>query len=326
MNNRAKNVLVTGINGFVGQHLARELNENGCTIIAVGQDDAPAEPIIKLVEKYYKCDLTDPKSVDQIALDGISAVINLAGLSSVGDSFGQKEKYSTVNTAVHTVLYDKMTKLGLTARVLAISSGSVYDPNQAMPINEEGHLLKEGQANPYTASKIRMEKELKRYQGTTLECIIVRPFNHIGPGQKPGFLVPDLAERIKIYNEHGSPVKVGNLDTRRDYTDVRDVAKAYVKLVAADNLSHRIYNVCSGKSIPGSYILDTLLSEFRSESAKAEVDATKIRVNDVMDIFGSYKKLSEDTGWRPTIPIDQTLIDFAEDYTKQKNSEQTMAA
>ncbi|MCA9346788.1 GDP-mannose 4,6-dehydratase, partial [Candidatus Saccharibacteria bacterium] len=166
--------------------------------------------------------------------------------------------------------------------------------------------------NEYVVSKQLMEEAVAEYREKGLKVIIVRPFNHSGPGQLPGFLVPDLGEQILSARRENKPLLVGNLDTKRDYTDVRDVAKAYVELATCDEtkLTHNLYNICSGKSVKGTEILRLLAKAFEAEDLKVEIDPSRIRPNDVMDIFGSHDKLSNDTGWQPTIPLDQMINDY----------------
>src|SRR5690606_25202467 len=124
----------------------------------------------------------------------IDAVINLAGLAQVGASFGKEELYNRINVEVHTVLVKRLESLGSSARVVAIITGAVYDNHQAMPLNEGSTLTTVGA--PYTLSKIAMEQALQPFMDGGMDIVIVRPFNHVGPGQRGGFLVPDLSEQL----------------------------------------------------------------------------------------------------------------------------------
>lgn len=326
MNKEKGPVLVAGINGFVGHHLANELSNANYSVIGVGQDSSPNIAIAQYLDSYVMCDLTDPESIKKLSLNGIIAVINLAGLADVGKSFDQKELYLKLNSEVHTNLYDRFIQLGLSPRVLAISSGSIYDPNQVMPIDESGKLHSLNSTNPYTASKLIMERNLERYEDTDLECVIVRPFNHTGPGQRPGFIVPDLSAQITEAKQSNSAISVGNLNTKRDFTDVRDVAKAYVSLIDAPTLNHKLYNVCSGRSLSGSFILNILKSEFNAENLEVQVDKSKIRPNDVENIYGSYQRLHKDTGWAPATDIEKTIRDFAEQYKNESQASEQLVA
>ena len=136
--------------------------------------------------------------------------------------------------------------------------------------------------------------------------MIVRPFNHIGPGQLGGFLVPDLANQIK----ESDIISVGNLNTERDYTDVRDVVRAYVLLATTPKLSHQLYNVCSGKSVSGKKILSLLKQDLNKDNLEVVVDSKKIRPKDPLVVRGDYQRIRTDTGWKPKFEIGSTINDY----------------
>lgn len=303
-------MLVAGVNGFVGQHLARELSSAGHVVIGAGLDTALNPDIGEVVAEFYAdCDLTSPEAVGALPLAEVDAVINLAGLASVGDSFkpGAAERYMDINVSVHTTIAERLRTVGnLSARILAVSTGAVYDNAQPMPITEDGILLKHG--SPYALSKLAMEQALSELRKAGQDIIIVRPFNHIGPGQLPGFIVPDFITQLRA-DAPNEPLQVGDLSTRRDYTDVRDVVRAYRLLIESPSLSHSIYNVCSGTSHSGQEILNTLLEALSLQEKSIVIDQAKIRPNDPRDIKGSNHRISQDTGWAPTIAFEQTLRD-----------------
>ncbi len=307
-----KQVLVTGVNGFVGQHVARELRERDIEVMGVGNQPKLGSDVAGYVNTYTSCDLTDPAEVAGITLSGVSAIINLAGFANVGDSKGQGELYNKVNIGVHTVLYEECIRQGVNPRVIAVSTGAVYDTSAAMPIAESSPLLDDTKCNEYSLSKKLMEKAVAGITARGLRCIITRPFNHTGPGQQPGFLLPDLYQQILDSLDTGRPLMTGNLETKRDFTDVRDVARAYVELATCDqdSLLHDVYNICSGRSVAGKDILDLLERSMGVAKLKTQVDQGKIRENEIMDIYGSAQHLTIDTGWSPTIPIEQTIRDF----------------
>lgn len=302
-------ILVTGINGFVGKHLATELRSQGARVVGVGRE-AVMHPALKpSVDAYYACDLTNAQDVAQLPLESVDAVINLAGLAAVGASYGQDELYTHVNVGVLSVISERILELGLKTRMLAVSTGAVYSTDQPLPLHEDSSLITTG--SPYALSKIVMEAEAKRLRGLGMDCIVARPFNHIGPGQEPGFLVPDLYEKIMMAIGGDGVVKAGDLSTRRDYTDVRDVARAYADLVLSEKLDHDIYNICSGRSVPGSTIFDLLVNNIEgSEKIEATVDQQYIRPNDPKDLYGDNSRLHTQTNWSPSIPIEQTIKDF----------------
>lgn len=305
------NVLVTGINGFVGKHVAAELKTRGCRVVGVGYQEAP-HPLLKdSIDNYYPCDLTDETKVRSISLAGVDAILSLAGLAGVGESFADPAKYMKMNVEVLTVLCRRLLTEKLDIRVVAVSSGAVYDPNQELPLNETSALTAKG--SPYAMSKILMEQEVEELRSNGLNCVIVRPFNHSGPGQEGGFLIPDLYKKIDESAKTAKPVLVGDLQTRRDYTDVRDVARAYADLLTKPKLSHNLYNVCSGISTSGQKILETLLAATGAKNLEIEQDPKLIRPGDPKDLFGSFERLRTETGWQPMIGLEQTIADFVAD-------------
>ncbi len=302
-------VLVTGINGFVGEHVCDSLAKRNVDIVGVGREPNPPDKIANKLADYFCVDLTRPTEVERIVLDNTDAIINLAGLAKVGESFKNPDKYMKVNVAVLTIIGERVLKEGVQPRLIAISTGAVYDSLQHMPLDESSKLAKN--SSPYVDSKLEMEKAAFNLRKKGVDCVIVRPFNHTGPGQGPGFLLPDLYQKIIDAKSSGSPIKIGNLDTKRDYTDVRDVARAYADLALASELKHDLYNVCSGRSIAGKDIL-MWVQQSMGASVLTEVDASLLRPNDPEEIFGSYNRLNTDTGWRPKIKIEDTIEAFVQ--------------
>ena len=307
-------ILITGVNGFVGHHVANALKEAGNTIIGVSNQPTLEEDLQDVVDRYVCCDLTNQDEIaEKIDLTDVQAIINLAGFAKVGESRGQGELYNRVNIGVHTALYQECLDQQVSPRIVAVSTGAVYHPNQPLPITEESRLIDHDKTNEYTISKQLMEEALGEFREQGLQIIVARPFNHSGPGQLPGFLLPDLGEQIQVAAQEDKPLLVGNLETRRDYTDVRDVAAAYVLLATCppEQLNHTVYNICSGTSVPGTKILSLLKNAFGEPDLVVEIDEARIRPNDVMDIYGSRDRLTQDTGWEPTLSVEQMVDDYA---------------
>lgn len=307
-----RKIIVTGINGFVGHHVARVLSKKNCKVVGLGNQPKLSETLEGVVQEYFGLDLTDKEAVSGLDLSDADGIINLAGFAKVGDSKDQAELYNKVNVGVHITLYEMILRQNLSPKIVAVSTGAVYDPNQTLPITEDSKLIDNKKTNEYVISKKLMEESVLKLKERGLNLIVARPFNHTGPGQMPGFLLPDLAEQIKNSIKTGEPMLVGNLNTKRDFTDVRDVAKAYVDLVLCDDssINHDIYNICSGKSISGKKILELLSGSMGVKNLKVEVDPSRLRKNEVMDIYGSFDRLKKDVDWQPTISIDQTIRDF----------------
>lgn len=305
-------ILVTGVNGFVGKHLVRELTDRGHQIVGLAQNEPAHDDIKDLLDSHLICDLGDITAVDALPLDDIHAVINLAGLASVGASFDKPDLYKQVNVAVLQNIGNRLVKLKSKARMVAISTGAVYDNDQPMPLTEKSKTVTQG--SPYAQSKLLMEQAAAALRKKGLDVVVARPFNHIGPGQREGFLIPDLYKKLIAFKQSGAVVLVGNLKTKRDYTDVRDIAKAYVDLAVAETLEYDTYNVCSGKSYSGLEILNNLLKEMDLEGqVVTEIDSALTRFSDPAELVGSSQRLQEETGWTPSIPLQTTVHDFVAD-------------
>ncbi|HUD10560.1 MAG TPA: GDP-mannose 4,6-dehydratase [Candidatus Saccharimonadales bacterium] len=305
-------VLITGINGFVGQHLTRELTRQGHQVDGLIHGSKLAPDIRGSVAKYTVCDIADRRAVFQLDLSSYDVIVNLAGLASYGKSFAAPKHYMEVNADAVKNICLRMSDQASKSRLLTISSGVVYDPRQSLPFYETSKTA--NQASPYTASKLHMEQIVTSYINKGLDCLIIRPFNHIGPGQSAGFLVHDLCQQLlQVAAGAKDSVIVGNLASRRDYSDVRDVVKAYAQLAFAKPkiLTSHVYNVCSGVSQSGQAILEELQKHIPgSQQAHLVVDSKLLRPDDPEELRGSHDLLSKDIGWQPKVPFEQTLEDI----------------
>ncbi len=304
-----KKIIITGVNGFVGNHLAREFSDAGYNIVGVG-GRLLGQKQPDCIDEYIEVDLTDENEVAKISFEGVDGVMHLAGLAAVGPSFDDPVGYVKKNVAMETYLFEAALRQGVKPKFVIVSSGALYDPKASLPLTESSSVVP---SSPYAVSKITQEQMGQYYAMRGFEVVIARPFNHIGPGQGLGFLVPDLTKQI-IDIEHGEATKllVGNLEAKRDFTDVRDIAHAY-RLLFENGRRGEIYNVCSGESHSGATILEKLMSLSTAQVA-VEQDPTRMRPSDVPNIYGSPDKLTKDTGWTPQIAIEQTLQDVIEDW------------
>ena len=206
---------------------------------------------------------------------------------------------------------------GSDPRVLVTSSAEVYgavtDPGR-LPLHEGSPTAP---LTPYAASKLAAEAVVAQaHLGHGQHVIIVRPFNHIGPGQTPNFAVPALARRIVDADRRGAAtIPVGNLSARRDFTDVRDVVRAY-RLLVESGQPGEIYNVCSGRDVSIREIADGLL-ELAGTTLEFEVDPTLVRPVEVPVLRGDPTRLVEATGWAPEVPLDRTLADVLAYWRQQ---------
>lgn len=296
-------VIISGINGFVGHHLSQELHSAGLSVIGIGQEATVNSDISGIVSEYRQANLIEKWP----NIPEVKAVIHLAGLAAVSPSFEKPQVYINANSSMVTNLCEYYLKQKNKPRIVIISSGAIYSPNQPMPISEDGEI---GFSSPYAVSKVLNENQVAYYRNRGLDCVIARPFNHMGPGQAEGFILPDFYSRLASIGKSEHTIITGNIETRRDYTDVRDIARAYCKLALAPNLKNSVYNICSGASLSGAEIFDELKNAMDLNDVSYKIDSSLIRPTDIKDIVGDSSRLKTELGWEPQIDIGQTVIDF----------------
>jgi GDP-4-dehydro-6-deoxy-D-mannose reductase len=296
--------LVTGAGGFVGPHLVDHLEATGDAVVALDVADGP--------------DLRDHQGwIDRLAAEAPDVVYHLAGWSDVGGSWHDPRTTFEVNV-MGTVAVLEAARLAGTGRVVLISSADVYgsvDPAQ-LPITENQPLRP---GSPYGASKQAAEDVAAHYhRSRDLAVVIVRPFNHVGPGQSTRFVAPAFADQIAAAEAAGAPavLRHGDLTPERDLTDVRDVVRSY-RLLAEHGRPGVAYNVCSGRSTSMATLLDTLLSLSDAEVA-TEVDPERLRPVEVTVQRGSFERLADDTGWAPSIDLRTSLTDVLDDARRRR--------
>jgi len=286
-------VAVSGVNGFVGGHLVRELTEYGHDVLGLGIG-APAPAIAGQLADYFDQDLAI--AWPSMAAD---AVVHLAGLSAVGPSFDDPQRYIGGNSAPVTHLCEGLLAGGRSPRIVVVSTGAVYAPG--VQVHESSPTQA---SSPYAVSKLLVETQCGYYRHRGLDVTVMRPFNHIGPGQQPGFLLPDLIAAVA-----SGELTAGNLDTRRDYTDVRDVVRAYRLAVEEDRIDVPVLNVCSGVSVAGRTVLELVSRELGVAVPEITVDRSRLRPDDAAEISGDNSLITEVLGWKPVIPLEKTVRD-----------------
>ena len=294
-------VVVTGINGFVGQHLARELTDHGHAIVGMGLGPAD-DHVAHLLSEYISVDLR--RCWPTVDCD---AVVHLAALSAVGPSFKDPQLYIESNSAPMTHLGEALLAVPKRVRVVVISTGAVYSGAEKRPLGESALTVP---SSPYIVSKLVTEAQSSYYRRRGLDVLVMRPFNHLGPGQATGFLLPDLVRGVMDWMQTGRAVPVGNLHTRRDYTDVRDVARAYRLALEAPKISQPVLNVCSGNSVSGLEILHLIAEHLAVERPDVEVDESKLRPGDPEEVRGDNTAILQALGWRPSIPVSRSVRDM----------------
>jgi GDP-4-dehydro-6-deoxy-D-mannose reductase len=301
--------LVTGAAGFVGRHLLEALT--GTTSI-VGWHRPGRELANGPDLQWRGIDVTNRDAVvREIAACRPEAIFHLAAAASARTSWSNALPPLQINVmGTHHVL-EGVRQAGLTCRVLVVSSAQVYAASDA-PLTEDATLRP---ISPYGLTKLAAEQlALRAYRDDDLDIVIARPFNHIGPGQSPEFAVAHFARQISRAEVGLEPAKlrVGNLATARDITDVRDVVQAYARLMSLGE-SGRTYNVCSGRAVRIGDLLATLITR-SGISFELEEAQERFRPNDVPVIVGDRSRLENEIDWVPSIPMDRTLADILEDW------------
>lgn len=296
----AMKALVTGASGFVGRHLTDHLRSLGDEVIC---SDRASDGT----------DITDADAVrDLIGRVRPEVVYHLAGWADVGASWHSPVDAFRTNAEGTLNVLSAATEFSV-ERVLAVSSADVYgivEPSE-LPLTEESPLRP---ASPYAASKVAADYlGLQAWLGRQLPVLRVRAFNHLGPGQTDRFVASALASRIvRAENEGGETLTVGDLSARRDFTDVRDVVRAY-RLLVEHGEPGEVYNVCSGVDLAVRDLADQLVSMARVP-LRLEVDPDLLRPVELPVLRGSHDRLTAATGWEPRIDMATTLSDLLEDW------------
>ncbi|MBV8691702.1 MAG: GDP-mannose 4,6-dehydratase [Actinobacteria bacterium] len=289
-------VFVTGGHGFVGPYLRAHLEAAG--------DDVVAPP--------DGWEITDPAQVNAALQEAApEAIYHLAAISNVVQSWQEPALTFEVNALGTLHLLEAARALETPPRVLLIGSAEVYGkvrPDE-VPITENTPLRP---VTPYAASKVAAEYlGMQAFLAYGLPVLSVRAFNHIGPTQSGGFVVADLARRIVEARRDGiKTLPVGNLSPRRDFTDVRDVVRAY-RLLVEHGAAGEAYNVCSGRDVAVDELAHRLL-ELSGADLTLETDPALVRPVDLPVLKGDPAKIEQATGWKPEIPLDQTLTEVLE--------------
>jgi len=302
---------ITGIAGFVGQHLAAYLTAEGHEAVGLALAAGRRSDARPAWVKVHEGDICHGERVRALLKEvRPERIVHLAARASVADSLRDPWGTFAVNAGGTVSLLEAAAAAAPVARILIIGSAEAYGE-----VREEELPLTEGRPlqplTPYGISKAATE-QLARFYGRArrLRVVVARAFNHTGPGQEPTFVCSDFARQIaRIEAGLGSAViRVGDLTARRDFSDVRDVVRAYVLLLEKGDAGE-VYNVCSGKAWSIGEILDILRGLAESPIA-VEADPTRGRSEDVPTLVGSFAKLEAATGWRPGIPLERTLKDL----------------
>jgi len=318
-----KSVLITGLAGFVGSHLVDHLLQDSATEI-VGVIHPSHE--IRHLETHPRVRIVREDILKGAKLNKIlkqaqpEEVYNLAGLAHVHESWHKRKDTIHTNFLGAFNLLEACRKLPAFPKTLLIGSADCYGivPENEQPITESRPLVP---SSPYAVSKIAQEILGVQYGRTEkLPVFLSRSFNHTGPRQKETFVCSAFARQVAAAEttEDISQIRVGNLDARRDFSDVRDVVRAYTTIVRK-GVPGEPYNVCSGSAISIGDVLRKLVS-FSDHNFEVVPDPEKFRPSDLPLLLGSSQKLREHTGWAPVYDIDATLSDLLNYWRAQLKS------
>jgi GDP-4-dehydro-6-deoxy-D-mannose reductase len=280
--------LVTGADGFAGRHAVERLQAADIETIPFSGDVRDAGACLAQVRDARP-----------------DAVLHLAAIASVADAWRNPGAVSDVNVGGTRNLLAAVRAAVPDARFVLVSSAEIYGavPETEQPIDETAPPRP---PSPYAASKLEAEA-LAREAG--LDAVIARPFPHIGPGQDTRFAIASFASQIAEIERGAEPVlRVGNLDARRDISDVRDVVGAYLALLTGGATAGP-YNVCSGRAVRIGDVLSSLLALARTE-IEVRPDPARLRPADIPLLLGSPARIERDLGWRAERPLEQTLLDI----------------
>jgi GDP-4-dehydro-6-deoxy-D-mannose reductase len=315
--------LITGVSGFVGSYLAEYLLDSGEWEVAgtvfgpydniTGQGDRlelyPAE-LSRLDVMTFILERSQPDAIFHLAAQPLVS-------ASRHDPWGTLES----NIRMQLNVLEAVARVNPACRILAVGSSEEYGlvtPDD-LPISEDTPFRP---LSPYAVSKVGQDLLALQYHLTHgLHVVRVRPFNHIGPRQRLGFVAPDFASQVAAIELGQRPplMQVGNLEAERDFSDVRDVVRAYVSLIA-DGKPGEVYNVGSGEAHAVQEVLDVLLS---MSHVKVEVrqDPARMRPSEVPRIVCDCTRIRDQVGWQTTIPFEQSLKDVLDYWRRQVRSE-----
>lgn len=296
--------LIFGVNGFVGCYLARELATYGyevcgSDIAAVARDS---------LDNYAPCDISDAEAVRRVICKfEPDAIINLAAVSSVALSWKIPQKTVEVNVNGAVNVLDAARKQKTPSKVLLIGSSEEYTPLDR-PLKETDSI---DATNPYGISKVAQEHFAELYfERYGLRVYRTRSFNHTGIGQSESYAIPSWCKQVAEIEKTGKPgvLKTGNLDVRRDFTDVRDVVRAY-RMILESDYAGEVFNIGSGTAPALREIVDYICS-FSAQEIKIQTDSSLLRPNDNFLTCSDCSKAKHLLNWEPRYTLQDTLLEI----------------
>lgn len=303
-------VLITGATGFVGSHLIAECTRRGWDVFGTAHPAETYDPAAVGPAEIEHVELSDVEAVKAlVAKIKPSQIYHLAAQASVQQAWRNPMATITNNVGAQLAILSAAHEACPEARILVISSSEVYggsDPTK-MPVDEDAPL---GPLDPYAVSKVTQEMlGLQHYLAFKMPVVRVRPFNHMGPRQRTGFVGADFARQVALIESGTVPpvIRVGKLDAVRDLSDVRDIVRAYT-LALTEGEAGAVYNVASGQGVSVRALLDLFVA-VSTTAIDVETDPALFRPVDRPIIVGDAGRLHARTGWEPRIPLEKTVHD-----------------
>lgn len=302
-------VLIFGVSGFVGSYLSKEFINNGYNVVGT---DKIAGTMLPTEVEFHEADLLNSDAVEKLVNNiAPDIIINLAAISSVGASWNIPQTTVQVNVVGALNIMEAARKCKHKPKVLFVGSSEEYVISN-IPINEQAEL---NANNPYGISKVSQEQFAKLYReqyGVKVYC--VRPFNHTGVGQRDSFVLPSFCKQVAEIEKSGKSgtIKVGNLKVKRDFSHVKDIARAY-RMIVENDKCEQIYNVGAGEA----YSLEDMLAYvigLSSQKIKIEVDQSRIRPTDQPIVCCDCSLIKKELGWKPQYTVFDALKEMYDYY------------
>jgi GDP-4-dehydro-6-deoxy-D-mannose reductase len=314
-------VLITGGGGFAGGHLASYLAGLGMDVTLLDR-----HPRQRLGMRAVRADLRDAAQCENVLREiRPQRIYHLAAVSSNVAAMDDPQSAYSVNFSGTLALLSAWRRVEMDCRFLLVSTSEVHGPSPEwqMPLHENAAL---GPTTPYAASKAASEMAgLQFFLTWGLPIVVARPFSHTGPGQTDRFVCSSFARQLAQIaaapSKTRAKISVGNLDLRRDFSDVRDVVRGY-RLLLEHGQPGQPYFLCSGRAVSLDGILQTLMDCFPTP-VEVAVDPRRLRANETPAIWGDYSKTHQATGWSPEIPLETTLQDLAQYWAAEIRERQS---
>ncbi|WP_455139996.1 GDP-mannose 4,6-dehydratase [Thermophilibacter sp.] len=305
-------VLIFGVSGFVGGYLTRELKTHGYKVFGSDRGGSSSDTSL---DAYCGCDVTDSAGVARVVEELTpSVIVNLAAVSSVGQSWRMPQATVSVNVNGALNILEAAKAMERPPKVLLVGSSEEYAPS-TKPLKETDPL---DATNPYGISKIAQERFAEIYcERYGLKVYLTRSFNHTGVGQTASFVLPSWCKQAADIQRVGRPgfMRVGNLDVSRDFSDVRDIVRGYRMLVESDHYG-QAYNFGSGEKHCLKELLD-YVTALGNGNIEIQSDENLLRPSDNPVVWADCSKVERDIGWRVRYPIEETIQSIFNSYLNQ---------